>query len=399
VFTILISCILVLNNWKSDKNVIFLASLFIILAIYALGQYAVVFSKSVFWTVVFYNNFMPLVLLLGPLLFFYIRGVLTPKKGIVWSDALHFLPFLINLIAIIPYYFTPYSYKEHLAQNIIANVNLLLIYKVNSLFSPVINFLMRPVFFMMYIIYSFYFIYSYLKRKRKKNAIPFRSLVISHQWFFGLLIVLFLLISAYFISSYIFVRTFSYKEVVSHKWYFVVIEFSFVIISFSLLFFPKILYGNAMGIVKSKKQFKIKNKLPLEHSVFFLNEAGFSIHVDENDPFYDLALNIVTYYKTERPYLKLKYSSSDLAIELNVSESHVIYCFNSVFKISFLKLRNHLRIEYSKELLENNTHENYTIDAIGQNAGFPTRSNFYAAFNKLVGCSPTEYLKSIEFRN
>lgn len=398
-FTILISGILIINNWKSDKNVFFLASLFIILAIYALAHYAVVYGKSVFWTVVFYNNFMPLMLLLGPFLFFYIRGVLTPKKEFRWFDALHFLPFLINFIAIVPYYLTPYSYKEQLAQKIIANVNLLLIYNVNVFFSPAVNFLMRPVCFMIYITYSFYYICSFLYSKSKKKGIPFRNLAFRYSWFFGLLLVLMMLIGSYFITSYIFVRTLSFEDDSTYRWYYLVTMVSFICISFSLLFFPKILYGVSNGIYEPKKKTNKSKKLPSEATLFFLTEDGFNVALADNDPFYDLAYKIVTHYNTEKPYLKQKYSISDLSLELNVSENQLLYCFNSVFKISFLKLRNHLRIEYAKELLKNNTHENYTIDAIGQNSGFPTRSNFYAAFRKFVGCSPTEYLKSIEISN
>ncbi len=387
------------NNWKSDRNVLFLASLFVILAIYALAYYTVVYSKSVFWTVIFYNNFMPLMLLLGPFLFFYIRGVLIPKKRMVWSDLPHFIPFLINFIAIIPYYFTSYSYKEHIAQKIIANVNLLLIYRVNILFGPAVNLLMRPICFMIYIFYSFYFICSFLKRKSKKKEIPFRDLLVRHKWIFVLLSVLFLLIGSFFIGSYIFVRSLSYHDALSYRWCFLVTEFSFIVISLSLLFFPNILYGISNPVKESKRRKVIPIYDPVETTVFHLYDDDFTIVVNKNDPFYDLACTIMNYYKTEKPYLKPKYSSSDLAFELSVAENHILYCFNTVFKISFIKLRNFLRIAHAKELLENNTHGKFTIDAISQNSGFPTRSNFYAAFKKIEGCSPTDYLKSIAVEN
>ena len=386
--------ILIINNWRSNKNVFFLAFLFIILSIYGLGHYVVIYCKSVFWTVIFYNNFMPLMLLLGPFLFFYIRGVLTPKTNLKGTDFLHFIPFAINLAAIIPYYFTSYSYKVYLAQKIIANVNLLLIFKVNALLSPSVNFILRPVCFIVYILFSFIFIWKSLKKKSKKTNVSFNYLLIKYQWFFGLLVMLLLLIGCYFIISFKFVRTTSYNETLSYKWYFIIAEIAFIIISFSLLFFPKILYGysNEMVNIKPKKS----NRNPIEESSFFIIQNEFKTDLNENDPLYELANIIRLHYVKERPYLKHKYSISDLAMELKTQENHLVYCFKSVFKVSFTKLKNHLRIEYAKELLKGEIHDSFTIDAIAHKSGFSTRSNFYNTFNKIVGCSPTDYLKSIE---
>ncbi len=339
---------------------------------------------------------MPLTLLLGPFLFFYIRGILTPKTNFKKIDFLHFIPFLINLIAVIPYYFTSYSYKVTLAQKIIENVNLLLIFKVNSLMSPSVNFILRPICFMVYIFYSLYFIWKSLKKKSKKNNVSFNYLLIKYQWFFGLLFVLLLLIGCYFILSYTFVRTTSYNEALSYKWYLIIVEIAYIIISFSLLFFPKILYNYSNRENKIKFKNNNKNSDSLSSSNFFLIQDDFNFELAENDPFYELAHKIKLYYYNERPYLKLKYTISDLAMELEMQDSHVAYCFTSIYKVSFTKLKNHLRIEYAKELLQSDLNNNFTIDAIGQKSGFSTRSNFYNTFNKEVGCSPTDYLKSIK---
>jgi AraC-like DNA-binding protein len=144
--------------------------------------------------------------------------------------------------------------------------------------------------------------------------------------------------------------------------------------------------------IKPKKS----NTNPIEESSFFIIQNEFKTDLNENDPLYELANKVRLHYVTERPYLKPKYSIGDLALELETQENHLVYCFNSVFKVSFTKLKNHLRIEYAKELLKGEIHDNFTIDAISHKSGFSTRSNFYNTFNKVVGCSPTDYLKSIK---
>ena len=126
IFTILLSLLLLFNNWVVNKNAAFLSMFLINSSIYGIAHYFVVYGKSPFWLAVFYNHFTPLMLLLGPFLLFYVRGTLNDSYRMVWYDFLHFIPALIHLIGIIPYSVQPWEKKMAIANTIINDIDFFL---------------------------------------------------------------------------------------------------------------------------------------------------------------------------------------------------------------------------------------------------------------------------------
>ena len=55
---------------------------------------------------------------------------------------------------------------------------------------------------------------------------------------------------------------------------------------------------------------------------------------------------------------------------------------------------NSLRLQFVISEFENKTLKNNTIEAIGANAGFGSRSSFFSVFKKQMDCTPLEYIKS-----
>jgi AraC-like DNA-binding protein len=55
-----------------------------------------------------------------------------------------------------------------------------------------------------------------------------------------------------------------------------------------------------------------------------------------------------------------------------------------------------MRIEHAVELLKDNSHKKYTMEAIGYISGFNSRTTFYVSFKKITGITPNEYLQNIK---
>jgi AraC-like DNA-binding protein len=89
----------------------------------------------------------------------------------------------------------------------------------------------------------------------------------------------------------------------------------------------------------------------------------------------------------KNPDVKLK----DLADELNVSKHHLSQLLNDNLGKSFAQYINELRVEEAKRLLVENNQ--FTLEAIGFEAGFSSKSTIYATFKKGVGQTPAEYKK------
>lgn len=83
------------------------------------------------------------------------------------------------------------------------------------------------------------------------------------------------------------------------------------------------------------------------------------------------------------------------AKELNTPKHILSQYLNEQLKKTFSTFINELRIEKAKQLLQ--TKSNYTIESIGYESGFNSKSTFFTAFKKLTGQTPFEYQKKLDF--
>ncbi|MNR40124.1 HTH-type transcriptional regulator AppY [compost metagenome] len=65
---------------------------------------------------------------------------------------------------------------------------------------------------------------------------------------------------------------------------------------------------------------------------------------------------------------------------------------NEILGKSFSSLVKEYRIEKAKKLLE--TEKNYTIESLGYDSGFNSKSTFFTAFKTITGLTPAEYQKT-----
>ncbi|NJN50097.1 MAG: AraC family transcriptional regulator [Polaribacter sp.] len=60
---------------------------------------------------------------------------------------------------------------------------------------------------------------------------------------------------------------------------------------------------------------------------------------------------------------------------------------------NFTDFINQFRVDFAKQMLGNKEFKNYTITAIGLEAGFNSKSSFYAIFKKFTNVTPLEFQK------
>ena len=82
---------------------------------------------------------------------------------------------------------------------------------------------------------------------------------------------------------------------------------------------------------------------------------------------------------------------NDIAKELHISSHQLSQLLNDNLGKSFAQFINEYRIEEAKQLLIENT--NFTLEAIGFEAVFYSKSNFYATLKKVVVKTPSEFKK------
>jgi AraC-like DNA-binding protein len=380
-FTILLSLILVIHNWKTNTNALFLGSFFGILSIYGIIHYLTLYGNSPFWLALLFNHFTPLMLLLGPLLFFYIRGTLKDSDTITSKDLIHLIPGLIQLIGIIPYTFLPFETKLSIAKSLINNVNVITSLNVNMFYSAKFSLSIRAIILLAYVIYCLYLFKKYSPKQSDSSLIPIKQLQITYNWLIVLLSSLFTITFGFILLTIISIcYSPSYSLTYAYQIH-TISGIAYFIMSVSLLLFPEILYGfpkNSNFISPKLKPKKVDGvKSPM---------------IVEENPFSELADAIQVFLDEKKPYLNPDFAISDIYNALKVPKLHVSYCINSILDTKFSKLKSELRVKHAIGLLEQGLNSTLTIEAIGEQSGFKTRSNFYTAFKEVTGYNPTEFL-------
>ncbi len=385
IFTILLSFLLLYNNLATNKNVAYLSVFLISSSIYGIAHYFVIYGKSPFWLAVFYNHFTPLMLLLGPMLLFYVRGTLNDTSKLNKWDTIHFIPAVIHLIGIIPYTLLPFDKKIRIANTIINNVDEIITININYLYSTAISFVIRPVLLFGYILYCMVLLWKRFKNPKLDLDVPQKQLFLSLRWLIILLISLFFIVVEFLIITYNSITIKPSIGLINSYPLYILSGVAYFIISFSLLLFPNILYGIPKRVFSERETKKVKS--PKQNQTNTVIKSSI-----EEDPFYQLSENIKEYLDKEKPFTNPDFSISDIALALQVPQNHILYCINDLMHTKFSTLKSDLRISYAVELLTGNMKESFTIEAIAQQSGFKTRASFYNAFKEKTGMTPTEFI-------
>lgn len=382
VSTLLLALFLWHNNFRKNKNTCYLALFLMVVSLYGITHYFVLFSNNEFWTAILYNHFTPLYSVLGPLLFFYVRGVVTTSYQLTKKDIFHFIPAIIQAVGIAPYFLVSFVEKLNNAQAIHHNKNIMLHLQLNQFFDATSCFLMREGFLLLYIIITAVFIFIKYPVLKDDPTISKKKLKTVLQWITVLLTSSFI-ISIYFLNITVQSIRWSPEEVLKKTYVFDLVSgAAFFIMTFSLLLFPEILYG-------------IRKK---ERNISIATIDGIAIEDSQinnqlvKDPLFDLSQKIRSYLNEEKPFLATNFSIATIAIALQVPQIQISYCFNKIMRTNFYQTRNELRIAHAIILLqENDRCKKLTIAAIGEASGFSTRSNFYSVFKEITGSTPTDY--------
>ncbi len=107
----------------------------------------------------------------------------------------------------------------------------------------------------------------------------------------------------------------------------------------------------------------------------------------------EIAQQLIDLMDSLKPYLKPELTLMELAAQLAVSPHNLSQVFNCEIQKSFFDFVNEYRVMEAKKLLSSLEHKHYSILAIALDAGFNSKSAFYAAFGKHAGMTPSEFRK------
>ncbi len=96
----------------------------------------------------------------------------------------------------------------------------------------------------------------------------------------------------------------------------------------------------------------------------------------------------------ESPYLNPEISLTDLSEMLAIPSNHLSQVLNEQFSLNFFDFINSYRVHEAQSWLSDPVRSKATMLAIAFESGFKSKSTFNAAFRKHLGMTPSEYKKS-----
>jgi AraC-like DNA-binding protein len=378
----IVSFLLLINIKESNRVNIFLFAFFFINNLYSLAHYATIYSESKTLIAILLVNFTPLFLLVGPVLYFYIRGLLRDDYRLSKLDWLHFIPALLLLINITPHLFSSFSEKLEYANRVIQSPSEIVNYK-NIFIPATLKFILRPFFGLLYIALCIRMVYIKFKDERPETD---QSKLI-FKWTIFLIFNTLLVYVSFLIFTIFSYQSNDYKIAEVKGFYFLISTLvGLVLLNISLLFFPNILYG----LPQLDYVLPIKSKILDEEASELIKRNAKSFEISQEK--LKLLDDKIQQYILSKPYLNPDFNLSTMSADTDIPVHHLSYYFNEHLNINFNTWKNDHKINHIIFLIENGSNEMLTLDALAKQAGFGSRTTFFNAFKQKTGLTPSEYL-------
>ncbi len=130
--------------------------------------------------------------------------------------------------------------------------------------------------------------------------------------------------------------------------------------------------------------------------IMLINEPKKYKHSGLNDAMLEsYSEKIIAFMEDDKGFMDSNLSLSVISEKLHIPKQYISEILNVHFNTNFQDFVNGYRIEEFIDKLNNPEYANLTLVGIANEVGFNSKSNFYTAFKKAKGLTPTEYRKSL----
>ncbi len=323
----------------------------------------------------FFGTALPLVLLIGPLLFFYVKIHISPGFRFKAAHLWHFVPYLVLNIVYLPFFMLSAGEKIVEYQNLVIGrpSSFLSFVLLASSFSPLI-----------------YAVWSVKVLKRHRNMIPELYSYINEKmkadwlWYltWSLLIVsgLTLFLNAIIAFSDIadWIRLRLYVSIFSVIWVFLLGYYGIRRTSFFQAF--------PLGTELSPQEIKDLEQENKKYVKTKISQGTYEKYKKK----------LLDHMESEKPYLNKRLTLTDLASQIGVPAYVLSQLLNEYLDQNFFEFVNQYRVEEVKKRYADPASRNLKLIGIAQESGFNSKSSFNRIFKQQTGKSPSEYFKLLE---
>lgn len=300
------------------------------------------------------------VLVIGPLLYLYVKSLFSVEKNLVRNILWHFIPATLSLLFIA----IPTLIYSILQLEILS-------YVVSSATINIIK--LDYIHLMLYLILALQSTSKYGKALKGNYSNLSKQDV---NWVKTMLIGTLAIIAVYLAIS---IYELLYIDFIWYQEYLITVVMIILIsylgyygVNQSKILFPDFLLNKRVIAPKS-------NRTPL---------SGL-----KRQEFESLKQKLEYVLLNQKPYLDEDLTLGKLAEQLSVKDKELSMLLNQYMRTSFFDLINKYRVDAIKKKIEMETYERYTLYGIACECGFKSRTSFNRVFKRETGLSPSDYKK------
>ncbi|MGV3586500.1 MAG: helix-turn-helix domain-containing protein [Adhaeribacter sp.] len=334
--------------------------------------------------------------LFGPLIYLFTKKLTHEQPQFKLSDLIHFIPFGLTFIYLLPYYLKTRSEK-------IAYLNDFELARQDDF-----GWLGQVTLFLI----LFYLMLSagILRKYERKILDTFSELEkIRLQWLkqfiYALLIILFLATVAFYAKKWtIPVLTEIYHYHI-HYWFVIILIYW---IGYKTLAQPRIFTETASHKNQDVALTQIQPG-PEAISVSELSPAIGPPVVAQNKKYQKSILKetesqayldqLLAFMETEKPYRESNITIQELADSIGLPKHHLSQVINDRLGKNFYDFINQYRVAEAQLMLVDPKYRHLTNLAVAEEAGFNSKATFNAVFKKQTGQTPSEYVRNHTVQN
>ncbi|MBD0372941.1 MAG: AraC family transcriptional regulator [Pyrinomonadaceae bacterium] len=303
----------------------------------------------------------PFSLLVGPLLFLYLKALTSRRPVFRRRDTLHFIPFALCVLYLLPYYLQS---REAKLASLIAEYNQADMGQWYYVRSTVVI-----TQFLIYLVLAIALMVDYSRRLKRQDSSLNPGALFQVRFLTGASLVLWILAALRFVLDHTAATN-------------LVVPFGASVIVYALGYMglrkPDALVGAdeepLAGVAEQGTKYE-RSRLTPERSERYLKK-------------------LVEAMETEKLYRDGELTLQKLSERLSIPAQHLSQTINGRLNQTFTEFVNAYRIEEAKRRLLDPTLKHYSVLAIAEDVGFNSKSSFNAVFKKHVHMTPSEFRKA-----
>ena len=321
-------------------------------------------GHSMLFTVLLYGNFSSIYFLIGPLLFFYIRSLRGGNNRLTRTDLWHLIPFVLVFLDTIPYYLSAYSYKIEVVRQVFSNWTSMFSIQLGWVFDAADLYILRPLLLTFYTLWGLIYL--------KKNKLYFFAVTRFGKW-----LILFLILQW---IVYVGMSSVFFGVWLDNKWGISFLNhpseikyislLAYMLLVCTLYFFPQVIY---------------------------LNMDRFKEELNPQEAFWwklDQKLNAT--YIFEKPFLNPSLTLDQLGELVQIDRAILTDFFELYLFTTFTDEMNRLRIQFAKNVIQQELLQEDDLDQLYMQAGFSSKNDLGRYFIEIEGEGVGEFIRKIK---